>query len=83
MIAEMKSYRAVICACCNEPIPISQKVATLLAEAEHEEKNAARAFISRCKLCECERVYTISDLRRIEGEPPLRRPRVRAATPAA
>jgi len=78
MIAELESYRAVFCACCNEPIPISAKIASIQDEVEHERTNAPRAFIARCKLCEYERVYTMDEITEVEGEP-RRRTRARAA----
>ena len=80
MIAELaKSYRAVLCVRCNEPIPISAKVASLQDEIEHQETNAPHAFVARCKLCEYERVYAITDIRRLDGEPRRRMSRTRAA----
>jgi RNase P subunit RPR2 len=69
MIAELRSYRAVFCVRCNEPIPISSKVASLQDEIESRETRAPYAFVVRCKLCEYEHVYTISEIRAIDGEP--------------
>jgi hypothetical protein len=80
MIAElMRSYSAVVCRQCNEPIPVSPRIVSLHDESEREETNAARSFIIRCKLCECESVYAVSDIRRLNGEPRRRKPRARAA----
>ena len=59
----MQSYRAVHCARCNEPIPVSTKVAGLFDEIEHSETMLPYAFTARCVLCECESVYAIGDIR--------------------
>jgi regulatory helix-turn-helix LysR family protein len=73
----VKSYRAVLCVRCNVPIPVSSKVGSLQDEIEREETNAPYAFVVRCKRCEYERVYAISEIRRIDGEPRQRTSRTR------
>jgi hypothetical protein len=79
MVAEFTTYRAVLCARCNEPIPISPKVGSLQDEIEHKETHAPRAFVLRCLLCEYESVYALNDVKRFEGEARRRTPKARAA----
>jgi hypothetical protein len=69
MIAEhTKSYRGVACVWCGGPIAVSGRVAGLHDIFELEE-TTPRAFISRCKACECENIYSITDIRSYDGEP--------------
>jgi RNase P subunit RPR2 len=80
MIAELtKSYRAVTCSYCNEPIPVPSRVVTLQDELHGGEANLPRTFTARCKMCEYESVYAIDDVRSFDGEPRMRTPRARAA----
>ena len=70
MIAELKSYRAVSCVCCHEAIPVSLNVATLEVEIKHEKtRTGPRAFAARCKACNYEGIYAITDIRAVDGEP--------------
>jgi hypothetical protein len=79
MITElMKRYRGVSCATCREPIAVSTKVASLRDEFEQNEETARQAFIARCKVCEYENIYTISEVQVFEGEPRKRSRRARA-----
>jgi hypothetical protein len=80
MIAELtKTYCAVLCSRCNEPIPVSTRVASLQDEIEHREANVPHTFACRCKPCEYESVYAISDVQRFDGEPRGRVKKTRAA----
>jgi hypothetical protein len=83
MIVELKkSYFGVRCLRCRVPIPVSDKVASLQHDLETDE-GTSRTFIARCKLCESENIYPITDIQTYNGEPRGRSVKARAAGSAA
>ncbi len=84
MIAEpMKSYRGVSCIWYREPIAIAARGASLLHELQSEERHPLHAFIARCELCECENIYSVSEIQTHDGEPRRRSATVRVVGSAA
>ena len=79
MTAELKSFHAVLCNRCKEPIPVSAKIISLRDEVQHDDSDAPNGFTARCRFCEHEGVYAIKDVKRLDGEPPKRILRARAA----
>jgi hypothetical protein len=84
MIAElMKNYRGVPCIWCREPIAVSPKVASFQHELESEEANPPCKFVARCKACDRENIYSITDIKTYDGEPRRRIANARTAGSAA
>jgi hypothetical protein len=71
MIAETidRSYPAVLCVQCSEPVRVPARVVSLQNEIEKKGTDLVFAFTARCELCESKEVYLFSDIQRFEGEP--------------
>ncbi len=82
MIAELKkSHLGVLCTRCGQPIPVPARIVRLRDEQEQiaTETDAPGGFALRCKRCESEGIYAISDVQSFDGEPRKRHSRARAA----
>jgi hypothetical protein len=78
MIQEAKSrtYRAVLCKHCREPIPVPAIVIRIESLSEPDQSEAGqseRVFTLRCRACVCEHPYRSREILEIEGEPKGRR----------
>jgi hypothetical protein len=67
-----RNYRGVFCGRCREPIPVSSKVVRQQDEIENEVTKAPYTFPLRCRYCEQEGIYAISEVRKFDGEPRAR-----------
>src|SRR3974377_2053355 len=70
--AELKSYRGVSCVRCGQPIPFYAKIVSLQDEIARGEEDVPHAFTARCQMCEQESVYEMKDLKKFNGQPPIR-----------
>jgi hypothetical protein len=74
MTSEMteKSYKAVRCSYCSEPIPLSARLSELFV-AEYDNTTEAQCrsqvFILRCEACSKESRYLKAEIDILEGEP--------------
>jgi hypothetical protein len=67
-----KSYSAVLCHRCADPIPVSEKVSGL-CKVEDTDLEVPHTFIARCKLCAYEDVYLVRAVQTFEGDPRKRK----------
>lgn len=72
--ADKQSYLGVRCLSCRQPIPVPSILAGSISAAEqessflpHEEHD--RVFSLRCRSCEREKPYRVSDVLEFEGAP--------------
>jgi len=80
MIQEIVSdgYLGVRCSRCREPIAVTKRVAVLFdqikpRQSDEREDLTAKAFTLRCKVCDGESVYDISEVEEFEGQPRKRK----------
>ena len=77
MTSEMirKSYQAVRCFYCSEPIPISTRLLELCVvdsdSTTVELRCQCQVFILRCEACSKESRYLKSEIEAFAGEPPI------------
>jgi hypothetical protein len=76
MTSEMseKSYQAVRCFYCSEPIPLSARMLELFVvksdSTTAQLEVQSRVFILRCEACSKENRYLKAEIDTLEGEPP-------------
>ena len=75
MTSEMteKSYQAVRCSYCSEPIPLSTRLLGIfVAESANtaESQCQSQVFILRCEACSKESRYLKAEIENFEGDPP-------------
>ena len=83
-VTDERHYAGVRCCSCGEPIPVPARIAKKATAPDAEASENSReinpaVFNLRCKVCEKENFYGAKDVREINGEPRLTRPRARAA----
>jgi hypothetical protein len=74
MTSEMseKSYQAVRCSYCSEPIPLSTRLLKLFVtvfDNTAEPRSQSQVFILRCEACSKESRYLKAEIDTFEGEP--------------
>jgi hypothetical protein len=79
-----QSYRGVRCLSCRQPIPVPAILANAVSptdanESETPTRRHDRAFSLRCRSCEREKPYRVSDIVDFEGTPKPRVSRARTA----
>ena len=75
----LQHYRGVLCGYCRQPIPVPGIVERMVdAESESGEKGG-RSFNLRCRVCEREKRYRVSEIVEVEGSPRPRSSRSRLA----
>jgi hypothetical protein len=69
-----KSYRAVRCLYCSEPILLSARLLEIFVVESHstttELQGQSNVFSLRCGACSKEARYLKSEIEKIEGDPP-------------
>lgn len=82
MNQELKSqhYSAVLCRSCRQPIPLPGIVVGMASRSQDQESGSqgdpGRVFTLRCRTCDKEKPYGVTDIVEFEGAP---KPRVTRA----
>ena len=85
--AVQQSYRGVRCLSCRQPIPLPAILLEVDSElrrsgAEGADEHSTRVFSLRCRACEREKPYRMTDITDFEGQPRTRASRSNLLTPA-
>jgi hypothetical protein len=75
------TYLGIACSRCREPIPVSAKLAERAGQHNCEETDGTHSFPLRCRACNEEGVYAVTEIRDFKGEPMRRRSREHANGP--
>jgi len=68
--SQEQRYRGVLCSCCRQPIPLPAIVARIeAASAAPQGEEGVRVFSLRCRACEKEMPYRLSEAVEIQGAP--------------
>ena len=72
---EERTYSAVLCRACRQPIPVPGIVIRLQKESpvDSDGQQHDRVFRLRCRSCEAEKPYRASQIVELNGEPKPRR----------
>lgn len=74
---ERQVYAGVVCRCCRQAIPLPAIVLSMTTEIENDpashENPQGRVFSLRCRACDKEMPYQVTDIVDFEGAP---RPRI-------
>jgi hypothetical protein len=75
--AQTPHYSAVLCRCCRQPIPLPAIALEMMARRSHDQSDPAGHVVNlRCRVCDKEMPYRVSEAAEFEGTP---RPRVMPA----
>jgi hypothetical protein len=83
MNQELKTqhYSAVLCRSCRQPIPLPGIVIGMASRSQDQESgfqgDPGRVFTLRCRACDKEKPYRVTDIVEFEGVPKLRVVRAR------
>jgi hypothetical protein len=79
--AETQHYSAVLCRSCRQPIPLPAIVVGMASRSRHQESGSqddpGRVFTLRCRSCDKEKPYRVTDIVESEGTPKPRLVRAR------
>jgi hypothetical protein len=67
---KVQSYRGVLCSNCRQPIPLPAIIVRMeLTSADVRAEEGDRVFSLRCRACEKEMPYRVSNIIDVEGTP--------------
>lgn len=73
---QTQHYSAVLCRCCRQPIPLPAIVLGMISGRSEQNDPASHVVTLRCRACDKEMPYRVSEAAEFEGIP---RPRVARA----
>ena len=78
---QTQHYSAVLCRSCRQPIPLPAIVVSMASRSQHQESgpqdDTGRVFTLRCRTCDKEKPYRVTDIVEFEGAPKPRLVRAR------
>jgi hypothetical protein len=75
----LQHYRGVLCGYCRQPIPVPGIVEKIVNDESERGEKRGGTFNLRCRACEREKPYRMSEIVEVEGTPRPRSLRARHA----